>query len=242
MRLGIMQPYFFPYIGYWQLLSAVDKYVIYDDVNFIKGGWINRNRILNGERIQYFNVQLKGASSFKHINQIEVEKNSIIQEKRKKTIWNAYHKSPYFMDVYPIIMEIINSEETNLAQYLEYSIEKICLYLNIHTELLISSRLNIDNILKVEDRVIDICKRTNANIYYNAIGGKDLYDYKKFKEHGIKLFFLQTKEIVYSQGRKDFVPNLSIIDVLMNNSVSTIQEMLKRYELIGEEYGNRRIL
>lgn len=202
MKLGIMQPYFFPYIGYWQLLSAVDKYVIYDDVNFIKGGWINRNRILNGEEIQYFNVQLRGASSFKHINQIEVEKNHIIQEKKKKTIWNAYHKSPYFKDVYPIISEIVSSEETNLAHYLEYSIEKICLYLNIYTELLVSSKLNVDNTLKWEEMVIAICNKTNSDIYYNAVGGKNLYDYKKFKEHGIKLFFFTNRRYCLPTGRK----------------------------------------
>lgn len=148
MKLGIMQPYFFPYIGYWQLLAAVDKYVIYDDVNFIKGGWINRNRILNGEKTQYINVQMQGASSFKHINQIEVQKNKVMIEKNKKTIWNAYHKAPYFSDIYPLIVDILNTDETNLAKYLENSIRKICTYLEIHTELLISSELEKDASLR----------------------------------------------------------------------------------------------
>lgn len=234
MKLGIMQPYFFPYIGYWQLLAAVDKYVIYDDVNFIKGGWISRNKILNGENVQYINVQMQGASSFKHINEIEVQGNDIVINKNKKTIWNAYHKRPYFREAYPLVTEILEHKGKNLAKYLEYSIRKVCQYLNIDTELMISSKIDKDNTLKGEDKIIDICKRLNADTYYNAIGGEQLYDYEKFKEQGIKLCFLKAGEISYCQGRNDFEPNLSIIDVMMNNSVETIREMLNDYILIDK--------
>ncbi len=234
MKLGIMQPYFFPYIGYWQLLAAVEKYVIYDDVNFIKGGWVNRNRILNGEKVQYINVQMLGASSFKHINEIEVQSNRVFIEKNKKTIWNAYHKRPYFVDAYPLITEILDCGEMNLAKYLEYSIRKICQYLNINTELIISSQIDKDQTLKGEDKVLDICKRVGADTYYNAIGGEQLYDFSRFKKKGIKLCFLKTREMNYCQGKSNFEPDLSIIDVMMNNSVEIIQEMLNDYVLISE--------
>ncbi|MCM1387768.1 MAG: WbqC family protein, partial [Bacillus sp. (in: Bacteria)] len=216
MKAGIMQPYFMPYIGYWQLMNAVDIYVIYDDVNFIKGGWINRNRILNGNNVQYINVPVSGASPFKSINQIEVRQDKIYIEKNKKTIWNAYHKRPYFETVYPLVKDILECEYINLAQYLEYSIKKVCKYLNINTKLLISSQIEKDNSLKGEAKVIDICKQVDADIYYNAIGGRKLYDFSHFEENHIKLFFLQSEEIKYVQGNHDFAPNLSIIDVMMN--------------------------
>lgn len=234
MKLGIMQPYFFPYIGYWQLLAAVDKYIIYDDVNFIKGGWINRNRILNGKNVQYFNVQMEGASSFKHINQINVQKNDVYVEKSKKTLWNAYHKAPFFESAFPVITDILDCEEINLAKYLEYSIKAVCRYLNINTEILDSSQIEKNSFLKGEEKVIDICKHMGANKYYNAIGGKDLYNFSNFKSQGIKLLFLQPGEIEYNQGTGAFIPNLSIIDVMMNNSVEKIYEFLNNYVLIGE--------
>lgn len=234
MKAGIMQPYFMPYIGYWQLMNAVDVYVIYDDVNFIKGGWINRNRILNGKDTQYINVQMKGASSFKHINQIEVQSDKIYIEKTKKTVWNAYHKAPYFTETYSLLADILECGEENLAAYLAYSIRKVCGYLDIHAKLLVSSEIEKDNSLKGEEKVIDICKNLGADTYYNAIGGRELYDFSHFREQGLKLCFLQSGEIAYTQSGEAFVPNLSIIDVMMYNSVAEIKKMLENYTLLAE--------
>lgn len=234
MKIGIMQPYFMPYIGYWQLLNAVDEYVIYDDVNFIKGGWINRNRILNGKEVQYINVQMRGASPNKRINQIAVQGDKGYIEKTKRTLQNAYHNARCFDDAYPLVEDILDCEKENLAQYLAYSIERVCDYLGIHTRLKISSALDKDNTLKGEEKVLDICRCLGADVYYNAIGGRDLYSFSHFQEKGIRLFFLQTEEISYSQGKNGFVPNLSIIDVMMHNPVGKIQEMLQAYTLLGE--------
>ena len=125
MKLGIMQPYLFPYIGYWQLLASVDKYVIYDDVNFIKGGWINRNRILNNGKVQYFNVQLKGSSSFKRINEVQIQNDEIQIGKNKKTLYNAYHKSKMFDVVFPFLEEILEYNTNELVPYLENSINHL---------------------------------------------------------------------------------------------------------------------
>lgn len=233
MKLGIMQPYYFPYIGYWQLLNAVDKYVIYDDVNFIKGGWINRNRILNNGVVQYINVPMKGASSFKHINEIEVDNNKILIEKNKKTLWNAYHKCNEFEIIFPLLCSILECNKSNLADYLTYSIKTICQYLEISTEILISSHIEKNGELSGEDKVIEICKRMNADVYYNAIGGRELYHFDKFEANDLELCFLDTDKIIYPQYKREcFEPNLSIVDVMMNNDIKKIQAMLQQYILI----------
>lgn len=232
MKVGIMQPYFLPYIGYWQLLNAVDKYVIYDDVNFIKGGWINRNRMLMNGEPKLFNIQMQGASPNKLINEIEVSNNKVWKKKLLKTIENSYRKAPFYTDVFPIIEEIINYDECNLAKYLANSIKKVCNYLNIETELIVSSTLYKDNSLKSQEKVIEICKELKATEYYNAIGGQELYSYEDFKDVDIKLSFLKSNEIKYKQLKDEFVANLSILDVLMFNSINDVKNFLNQYELI----------
>ncbi|WP_194191037.1 WbqC family protein [Clostridium chrysemydis] len=234
MKLGIMQPYFFPYIGYWQLLNAVDKYVIYDDVNFIKGGWINRNKILMNGEAKMFNVQMQGASPNKLINEIEVSTNEQGQKKLLRSIENNYRKAPYFKDVYNILEEIIMSKEANLAKYLENSIKKVCEYLEIKTEIIISSSIEKDNNLRAEEKVIEICKKIGATEYYNAVGGQELYSYDDFKNNGITLKFLKTNDIKYNQFNNEFISNLSIVDVLMFNSKEKIMTMLDDYNIIQE--------
>lgn len=232
MKIGIMQPYLFPYIGYWQLVNKVDKYVIYDDVNFIKGGWINRNRILMNNDAKIFSIQMKGASPNKLINEVEVSDNMLWKKKLIKMIENCYIKSPYFNNIFPIICDIINYNEANLAKYIENSIRVICNYLDIDTEIILSSSLSKNNELKAQDKVIDICKSLNAKEYYNAIGGQKLYSYKVFKENNIDLKFLVTEDIKYSQYNNNFVENLSIIDVLMFNSKEQVIEIINMCKLI----------
>ncbi len=235
MKLGIMQPYFFPYIGYWQLMNAVDKYVIYDDVNFIKGGWINRNRILlNGEG-KYFNLPMQGASSNKKINKVGVNNDEPLINKNLRIIEACYKKAPYYNEVYPILVRILKCGETNLATFIKYSFDEICQYLGINTELIMSSNLNKDNSLKAQEKVIHICEKLGANEYYNAIGGQELYSYDDFLEHNIQLNFLKTGNIVYHQYGDNFVPNLSIIDVMMFNSREEIRKMLNDYQLITSQ-------
>lgn len=232
MKLGIMQPYFLPYIGYWQLMNAVDKYVIYDDVNFIKGGWINRNRILMNGQAKMINLKMNGASPNKLINEVEVAGDVIYNKKLLKTIENCYKKAPYCADVYPIIENIVNQDDKNLARYLEFIIKQICEYLSIKTELVISSSLNKNNELRGQDKVIEICKVLGANEYYNAIGGQELYSNEEFVSHGIKLSFLKTEVEEYKQYKNEFVSNLSIIDVMMFNSIEDIKKMFNQFQLL----------
>lgn len=229
MTIGIMQPYFLPYIGYFQLINAVDKYVIYDDVQFIKGGWINRNFILlNGERF-LINLLLSGASSNKTINNIEVQYN---QSKLIKTIENAYKKASMFDKVFPVFMNIMEYKEKNLGMFLGNSIIELCNYLSLKTEIVFSSSIEKDNTLKGQDKVLNICKIIGADQYMNAIGGQALYDKENFKKQNIELQFLNTTIIPYHQFNNEFVPFLSLLDVLMFNSTERVNDLLDKFELI----------
>ena len=229
MKVAIMQPYFFPYIGYFQLINAVDEFVVYDDVNFIKQGWISKNRILVNKQAVDIILQLNGASSFKKINEINLGKNRL---KLLKTIEQAYKKAPFFNSVFPIVSEILTFNENNLAFFLTNSLIKISEYLSINTKIIISSDINKNNLLKGKDKVLEICKKTNALDYINAIGGIELYNKEEFIENNIKLCFLKTKKVEYNQFDDNFIPGLSIIDILMFNSPEEINIMLNKFELV----------
>ena len=226
-----MQPYFFPYLGYWQLINAVDKYVVYDDVTYIKGGWINRNNILLNNSSHLITLSLVNSSSFKNINEIEITRDSIKLEKLLKTIKVAYMKAPHYKEIMPIIEKLVRTN-TNIAKLNFNSIIEINKYLNIQTEILLSSQIKKDNKLKAQDKVIHINEILGADTYYNAIGGQTLYSKEIFKEKGINLRLLKMNELRYKQFNNEFVPNLSIIDVLMFNKKETIQKYLDNFCLI----------
>ena len=232
MKIGIMQPYFFPYIGYWQLMNAVDKYVIYDDVNYIKGGWINRNRILMNGKPNNINLKMDGASPNKLINEVYVADDDVYRKKLLKTIEHVYRKAPFFDIAFPIIKDIICYEEKILSLYLENLIIRISEYLEMKTQFILSSDMKKDNNLRGQDKVIEICKCSGATEYYNAIGGVELYSSHVFNSNGIDLKFLQTELTEYSQFGNDFVPGLSIIDVMMFNSKEEIKNMLNSYSIL----------
>lgn len=229
MKLGIMQPYFLPYIGYFQLINAVDKYVIYDDVNFIKGGWINRNQILLNDDAFMINIPMEGASSFKKINEINIGKK---KDKLLITIQQAYKKAPFYDEVIPLVNGIIQYNNDNLALFISNSIIKIAKYLQINTEIILSSEIKKNNALKAQEKVISICKIIGASEYYNAIGGRELYDRVVFADNNIELKFLKPKRIEYVQFKNEFIPWLSILDVMMFNSKEAIRDMLNKYECV----------
>lgn len=229
MTLGIMQPYFMPYIGYWQLMVAVDKYVVYDDVNYIKGGWVSRNNILMNGQAHMFTITLNGASPNKHFNEIEVRDDF---KKFRKTLQSCYAKAPYYSEVMAELEKVFTFENRNLGSFLYYSYQVILDYLDIDTELILSSEIAKDNSLRAEEKVKHICHLLGAETYYNTIAGKDLYDAVDFAHNGIELKFLQSHAEPYKQYKNEFVPNLSIIDVLMFNSKEETRELLKNYTLI----------
>lgn len=233
MKLGIMQPYFFPYIGYFQLINLVDKYVVYDDVNYIKQGWINRNIIMINGKKKMFNLILCSASPNKRINEINIIHDVRNEKKILKSLEMNYAKAPYYDIVYPIIENIISYNESNLALYLFHHLKLLCSYMNISTELILSSSLQKNNCLKGEEKVINICKLLKAKEYYNAIGGLDLYKKENFLEQDIDLHFLKTNtDLEYKQFGDVFIPNLSIIDVLMFNSIEEIKKLLNECQIL----------
>ena len=229
MTLGIMQPYFMPYIGYWQLMAAVDTYVVYDDVNYIKKGWINRNNILVNNDKQMFTIALNGASQNKLINEITIADDFT---KLRKTITMAYHKAPYYNNVMTLLDDIFSYQSINLADFISNSIKIVCKYLDIQTKIILSSDIEKDNSLKGQDKILEICKLLNADTYYNAIGGQELYDKSVFEKESIKLCFLKSDIPEYSQYKNAFVPGLSIIDVLMFNNPMQVNKMLIDYILV----------
>ncbi|MBQ6383729.1 MAG: WbqC family protein [Clostridia bacterium] len=232
MRLGMMQPYFFPYLGYWQLMNLSDEYIIYDDVNYIKGGWINRNRIkINGEPA-LFGLSIHKASQNRLINE-----HTISMSKEDKTnlihkIEFAYKKAPYYSDVMSLFTEIMWFEDDNLAGFLANCNRKTADYLGIKTPIYSATEMQLDHAHRAQQRIIDICHERGCDEYTNAIGGKELYDKNTFEQNGIKLSFLHMdSNIVYPQGDGEFLPDLSILDVLMYNSLDEIKELLGRYTL-----------
>lgn len=233
MTIAIMQPYLFPYIGYWQLIHSVDTFVVYDNIQFTKKGWFHRNNILLNGKKTLFSIPLKKDSDYLDVVERMLSDNSEKQiSKIIAQIENSYKKAPYFNDVFPLIKNIFGSKEKNLFNYIYHSIEQITKYLDIDTKIIISSTLDIDHRLKAEEKVIAINKALNADRYINAIGGQELYDKKKFAAEGITLNFIKTEIAEYKQFNNEFVPYLSIIDIMMFNSKDQIKNMLNKYELI----------
>ncbi len=236
MKLGIMQPYLFPYIGYFQLINAVDNFVVYDDVQYIKNGWINRNAVLqsggNASSAQ-FTFSVRHDSFEKKINERQYSDAFPIEAKRfLKTLYYTYHNAPYYVDTVELIQDILAYSNYRISQYNAYSLQKISEYLDIKTKHLLSSALKIPSELKAQDRVIWLCKHLGATTYINAIGGQNLYSKEVFTREGLQLHFLRAGDILYRQFDNEFVPNLSIIDAMMFNSPEEIQDMLKAYDLI----------
>jgi hypothetical protein len=230
MKLAIMQPYFFPYIGYFQLANAVDRFVFYDDVNFIKNGWINRNKILINGQASYFGIQLQKASSNKLINEISFTDN---RKKILKSVEISYGRAPFFQDVFELVSNSLSVETDRVSVIAMNTVKSVANYLNIDTQFELSSERYCETkYLKKEDRLIEICKSNSATTYINPIGGEELYRKSFFNKHNVKLFFIKTNQTPYKQFNHDFTAGLSILDVLMFNSIEEVNRMLNNYELL----------
>lgn len=231
IKVGIMQPYFFPYIGYWQLINAVDKFVILDDVNYIVRGFINRNSILVNEKKHAFILPVEKASQNNFIKDSFFCFPNKENEKLIKTIEQSYKKAPYFKDAFHIIESCLTYENLNVVSFIENSINSVCEFLDIKTDIIISSKIEKNNNLKSQDRIIEINKKMKSDVYINPVGGKELYSKEDFQKEGIKLLFISKKEYRYKQYNLEFVDNLSMIDILMFNSKNEIKQMLEYYSL-----------
>lgn len=233
MIVTVEQPYLFPYIGYWQLLNAVDVFVMLDDVNYIKRGFINRNSILLDGKSYRFSVPVKEASQNKKIMDLCLCFDEKERQKFLSRIEYAYKKAPCFSQVFPLITDIIHNPDEDLTGFIQYSLTSITAYLGIDTRIIRSSAMDKDNTLTGQNRVVEICRRIGADTYINPAGGRKLYDSQTFHKENMELFFLDTRHenIVYPQFDNPFVGQLSIIDIMMFNSIEKIQDFLKEYDL-----------
>ena len=230
MKVGIMQPYFLPYIGYFQLIASVDKFVIYDNIKYTKKGWINRNRMLQNGTDKIFSIPLAKASDRLDIVERELS-SDFNRQKLLSQFRGCYLKAPYFEDVWPLMESIVSFQDDNLFRYIQNSIVLICDYLDIDTEIIVSSSVAADHDLLSQDRVLSICEAMYANTYVNPIGGLELYSTDEFASKGYELKFINTNTIEYTQFGDAFVPWLSILDILMFNSKSRLKHIINSYEL-----------
>ena len=228
MKLAVMQPYLFPYIGYFQLIYAADLFLIYDDVAYIKQGYINRNSILSPNGATRFTIPVPGASSNKLISELTLSEDVA---KVLKTIEQSYSKAPHFEEVFSIIRGALELDDRSIASVCQKSFEDIFSYLGLEKQFKKTSELDYDRSASARDRLITLCHQFGADCYINAPGGRDLYLKSDFQEQGVELKFLEPSPKKYHQGGSEFVPNLSVIDVLMNCPPSEVMRMLKSFRL-----------
>ena len=233
-QIAIMQPYFLPYIGYFQLMNTVDTFVVYDNIQYTKKGWINRNRFLLNETDQYFTIQIKKASDFFTIKERYLVDNfKISNEKQLRKIENAYKKAPFFNEVIPVVSNCFLHQDNRLFNFILHSLIEIKNHLDISTKIVISSTIeNNTTDLHGVERVKNICKLLSTDKYINPIGGLDLYNKSDFKKDNIQLNFIQTKLMDYTQFNNPHIPFLSIIDVLMFNGKTKTKALLNDFTLI----------
>ncbi len=220
MKIAIMQPYFCPYLGYFQLVNAVDKFVFYDDVAYIKGGWINRNKITSNGKEFLFTIPLVAASSYKLIKDTEVNWHVKDVDKLMKNIASSYKKAPYYGAVMQVLEQIISDEPATIGLLAGRSVEAFSDYLGLQTKFSYSSEGNYTKTDNRVENLINIIKAEQGDVYINPVGGMELYSKAEFSQYDVSLFFLKGK------------PSLSIIDVCMNNSVKNIISLINDFSLL----------
>ncbi len=231
-RVAIMQPYIFPYIGYFHLIQASSMFVFYDDVTYIKGGWINRNRISNQNKALLFTVPVSEISSNKLIKETSPVIDAKWNNKLYKQMIQSYKKAPFFKNVIEPIMSVFSKQYVDITDLSIESISVIYSYLGIkftHTKS--SSSFPETQGMEKVDRIIEITKALECNNYINAIGGKELYSKKQFLNKGINLSFVKSNPIEYPQYSDCFIPWLSIIDIIMFCSKEQTIDFLSDYSL-----------
>ncbi len=227
-----MQPYFLPYIGYFQLIAAVDRFIVYDNIKYTKKGWINRNRMLLNGTDAMFSLPLQSGSDSMPVCERELAPD-FKREKLVNQLQGAYRRAPFFSGTMPLLEQIIRFTDENLFRYIHHSICQICKHLEINTGIVVSSSMPIDHELKGQDKVLALCVASQASTYINAIGGTELYSRETFSEQRVALQFIKSKPFEYPQFDNPFVPWLSIVDVLMFNELGTVQDrVFSGFELV----------
>lgn len=232
-KIGIMQPYFFPYMGYWQLIGAVDTYVVFDDVNYIKRGWINRNRIrLASGESSYIRLPVSKVSQNKLICEHSISNLTEARSLLLKTLEYNYKKRPYYQEGLSVAREVFNSDSLNLADFLYNQIKVISSYFGFTTEIIRSSDLRNNKTLSGQEKILDIVKLLQGDVYINAIGGKELYNSGNFSRSDVQLYFLNPYLPPYDQGFSNFLPSLSVLDIVMNCSRGEASLMANHCDLV----------
>lgn len=237
MTLGGMQPYLFPYLGYFQLMGCVDTYLFCGEFQYIRHGWINRNRIFAGHE-KYFTFSVAKDDCTKNINQRRYSNLQEDCERLKRSLLQNYRNAVNFEEAYGVIEDVVKFQDDNVARFNVNANIAIARYLGIGTRFIYVDTIEDDELwdnfhrLDYESRIIYLCGYFGADHYVNAIGGRDLYHAKAFADSHVELGFLKTDDIVYPQPGKEFVPNLSIIDVIMNNKVDAVKTLLKKYQVM----------
>jgi hypothetical protein len=232
MKLAIMQPYFLPYIGYFQLIAAVDLFVLYDRIKYTKKGWINRNRMLVNGSDAMFSLPLKRDSDSLDVVERDIA-SDFIPDKLCQQIRGSYQRAPFFDATFPLVEKILQYRDPNLFRFIHHSLTTLCRHLGITTDIRVSSGIPIPDGLKAQDKVLAICKAVGASTYINAIGGTELYAPQDFAQQGISLQFIRSRPLTYPQFGNPFVPCLSILDVLMFNPVDSVgQQIHTQFDLV----------
>jgi hypothetical protein len=232
MKVGIMQPYFLPYLGYFQLIKSVDKFVVYDTIQYTKKGWINRNRYLSNNQPSIFSVSIKKDSNFLDVNKRLLSDDYLNHNKKTlKKLEQAYKKAPNFNEVFPLILDIfLFDKNNNLFDFIFNSLELLTNYLEVKTPLIKSSEvIGDDTNLKSKNRVVNLCRQLSADVYINPIGGVEQYDKEDFKKEGLILNFHKINKIEYDQFSDTHEPYLSILDVMM---FTDAKKLLDEYQLL----------
>lgn len=235
MKLGIMQPYLFPYLGYFQLIFAVDAFILYDDVSYIRQGWINRNRILCNGQPHYFTVPISKSSSFVSIKDTRVDESRYERWRCSffKTVEQNYKKAaPFYHETLDILVSVLTSPPSSIADFASRSITTVLEHIGITREISSSYNRFSNHFLTGQSRILDICRQEGSDHYINAFGGASIYNKEDFHAAGVMLSFIRMRPIIYSQAQTAFMPNLSIIDVLMRCGKRQTAKMLMEFDLI----------
>lgn len=220
-----MQPYIFPYLGYFQLLGAVDTFVVYDNIQYTKKGWINRNRMLANGQATVFTLPLASGSDYSDIRDRQLAAD-YAPEKLLARFTGAYRRAPCFQQTLPLLQEVLRHPDRNLFAFLHHALVRTAAHLGLDTEIRVSSTVPIDHDLTGQDKVLALCEALGATTYINPIGGVDLYSQSEFADRSIELRFLEMLPFAYPQLGPTFVPSLSIVDVLMHNSIDDVRHWL----------------
>jgi len=231
MKIAIMQPYFFPYLGYWQLMQAADEFVAFDDVNYIKRGWINRNRILVNGKPSYFTIPVLAISQNRKINDHQIASGSEWRTNLMKTLQHAYSKAPFYEETLDLVRGILFFPEDNLSKFLVHQLDSVAAYLDIDVKISHASERFHNQEMKGVERIIDMAKHARASMYINPPGARDMYEQDRFASQGLDLRILVPELREYPQRYPGFEPNLSLIDLLMEVGRESVKERLDDYEL-----------